>query len=31
MSAWFVTDKNVDWGAYYIKVTRISKEFTLLE
>ncbi|QXP63052.1 arylsulfatase [Polaribacter sp. HaHaR_3_91] len=31
MSAWFVTDKNVDWGAYYIKVTRISKKFTLLE
>jgi arylsulfatase A-like enzyme len=31
MSAWFRTDKNVDWGAFYIRVTRVSKEFASLE
>ena len=31
MSAWFTTDDNVDWGAFYIRVTRVSKEFTSIE
>lgn len=31
MSAWFTTDENVDWGAFYIRVTRVSKKFALLE
>jgi len=31
LSAWFKNEENVDWGAYYIKVTRLSKKFTLLE
>ena len=31
MSAWFTNDENVDWGAYYIKITRLSKNFILLE
>lgn len=31
LSAWFTTDKNVDWGAFYIRVTRVSKEFASLE
>jgi hypothetical protein len=30
LSAWFTNDKNVDWGAYYIRVTRLSKDFSLL-
>jgi hypothetical protein len=31
LSAWFTTDKNVDWGAFYIRINRISKKFTLME
>ena len=31
MSAWFTTDENVDWGAFYIRVTRISKSFSVLD
>jgi hypothetical protein len=31
MSAWFTNDKNVDWGAFYIKVTRVSNKFTSIE
>ena len=31
MSAWFTNDENVDWGAFYIRVTRLSDKFTLLE
>ncbi len=31
LSGWFTDDKNVDWGAYYFRVTRLSKEFSLLE
>ena len=31
MSAWFTTNENVDWGAFYIRVTRVSKKFAVLE
>ena len=31
MSAWFTTDENVDWGAFYIRVTRTSNEFSLID
>ena len=31
MSAWFTNDENVGWGAFYIRVTRLSDKFTLLE
>jgi len=31
LSAWFTTKNNKDWGAFYIRVTRISKEFSIIE
>ena len=31
MCAWLTTNKNVDWGAFYIRVTRVSKKFSFLE
>jgi len=31
MSAWFTTDKGEDWGAFYIKVTRVLKEFSMID
>ena len=31
LSAWFTTDKDEDWGAFYIRVTRVSQEFSLID
>lgn len=31
LNAWFTTDKNEDWGAFYIRVTRVSQEFSLID
>ena len=31
LSAWFTNDRDEDWGAFYIRVTRVSKEFSLID
>ncbi|WP_299098263.1 arylsulfatase [uncultured Winogradskyella sp.] len=31
MSAWFTTEEGEDWGAFYMRVTRVSKGFSVID